>query len=302
MRFPFGLSDVTGQSINAALGVQTRRLFVKIYIDPYQDLTDEEYQIVRDGGACPRCAAAGYNRRIRGTVTGIVALYRQSKCPCKFAKFFVSVWYDLKFVPERFRSVTLDSLVPVGAPTSKLPVEMQAKVITGLQANPDSSYLLCGDAGTGKTHFSSALFHRAVREWARKAFEEEAMWERSVFRFNTKAILDQQVAWATKENGDNTKEPDLTPNRIRKLAGKGHKVCLFFDELDKFNPTKFKMDCLFELVDAIYETKGQVVAVGNATVPKLQKVWADYDSCDAIIRRIRGEEADGKQIEFKAGK
>lgn len=77
---------------------------------------------------------------------------------------------------------------------------------------------------------------------------------------------------------------------------------MFLDGIDKFNPTKYKLDTLFELINAVYEEGGQVVAVGNATVPKLQKIWGEFTDPDAIIRRIRGEEATGKQIEFRAGK
>lgn len=271
------------------------------YIDGITRLTAEEDRIIREGGKCPRCSVDGYHLRLKGAITGIV-IQRREKCLCNFLKTFLAVWNDTKLVPERFREVKLGSLKPIGAPTSNLPIETQAKVIAGLQANPDASYLLVGDAGTGKTHFSFGLFHRAVHEWAIKAFEDDAMWEQSVFRFNTKAILDQQVAWATKENGDATKEPDLTPNKVRKLASKGHKVCLFLDELDKFNATKFKMDFLFELIDAVYETQGQIVAVSNATKSKLEKIWAEYDSCDAIIRRICRTEARGKLIEFRAAK
>jgi DNA replication protein DnaC len=269
------------------------------YIDDYTLLTDEEYQIIRDGGACPRCSIQGYHRRLKGTVTGIVITER-CKCLCKCLKLFLGIWHDTKLVPQRFRSVNLDSLVPVGAPTSKLPIETQKTVIATLQKNPDRSFLLIGDAGTGKTHFSFALYHVAVLEWAWTAFENEDMWEQSVFRFNVKSLLDQHVAWATKAD-DNTKEPDLTVMKITALVNKGHKVSLFLDEIDKFNPTKYKMDCLLELVDAVYVGKGQVVAVSNAPVSKLEKIWGEFTDPDAIIRRIRGEEANGTQITFRAG-
>jgi len=271
------------------------------YIDEYTLLTDEEAQVVRDGGACPRCSQDGYNLRLIGSVTGIV-IRRRRKCTCEFLKTLMSVWNNPKLVPERFRSVNLSSLVPVGPPTSRLPIEMQAKVIAALQKNPDRSYLLVGDAGTGKTHFSYGLFRHAVFTWAQEAFADDAMWERSVFRFNAKVLLDSHVAWATKENDDDTKVPDLTVKKIKVLFNKGHKVRLFLDEIDKFNPTKFKLDTLFELVDAVYEEGGQIVAVGNASVPKLHKLWGDFTDPDAIIRRIRGEEASGSQIEFRAGK
>jgi hypothetical protein len=271
------------------------------YIDSYTRLTDEEAKVVRDGGNCLRCSGDGYRRRLRGSDTGII-ITRRSQCPCNFVKIFLGVWNDPKLVPERFRGVTLGSLVPVGPPASKLSTEMQAKVIAALQANPERSYLLVGDAQTGKTHFSFALFRHAVHEWARIAFEDDAMWERAVFRFNVKSLLDQHVAWERKENREDTPEPDLTVKKIKRLANKKHKVRLFLDEIDKFNPTKFKLDILFELIDSVYETGGQVVAVGNASVSRLEKTWGEYTDANAIIRRIRGEEAHGSQIDFRVGK
>jgi hypothetical protein len=116
----------------------------------------------------------------------------------------------------------------------------------------------------------------------------------------------EQIHWPRRPNArekdDNTKEPDLTVKIIKTLVHKKHKVCLYLDEIDKFKPTQFKLDILFELIDAVYETKGQVIAVGNATVPKLHKMWGEFTDPDAIIRRIRGEEALGKQIEFRVEK
>ena len=229
-----------------------------VYLDDITRLTAEEEQVIRDGGKCLRCSVDGYKLRLRGSITGIV-IHRREKCPCNFWKLFLGVWHDTKLVPERFRKVTMDTLV--GSTISKMPIDLQKPIILGLQANREGSYLLVGDAGTGKTHFSFALFHHAVRAWAIKAFEDDAMYERSVFRFNTKSLLDQHVAWATKENGDDTQYPDLTVKKIKTLANKEHKVRLFLDEIDKFNPTKFKLDTLFELIDAVYENAGQVVAV-----------------------------------------
>ena len=174
----------------------------------------------------------------------------------------------------------------------------QAKNIEILRADPSGNYLLSGDAGTGKTHFSMALLRHATMRWTNDIFYHKDYPRKSIFRVNAKQILDEHHQWTLKKEGDNTREPEVTQKNIKALAREGFKVSLFIDEIDKFGPTKFRIDTLLELAGAVDETKGQLVAVSNASMVKLQQLWAGFDSADAILRRFAGREASGQNLEF----
>jgi hypothetical protein len=261
-------------------------------------LTAEERSIIEAGQPCPRCSADGYQTRYRGEVTGI-RVHVVYCCACVVIKDINRRWLDTKIVPLRFRDIRLDALKPVPAPTSLLPLARQAEVIEILQRNPDGSYLLCGDAGCGKTHFSMALNYHALNRWATNIYQGQHGLQHSVFRFNTKELLDQHVDYERRERGDETKFPDLGVEKIKSLAAYGHRVVVIFDEVEKFNPTQFKMDQLFELVVAVADTKGQLIAISNARIGEIREMWAKYSgTADGILRRFCGEAEGGQMIVF----
>jgi ATPase family associated with various cellular activities (AAA) len=229
-------------------------------------------------------------------LTGLIVT-RGHLCPCAAWQQFRSVWYDTKLVPERFQDVRLETLQPVAFPTSLMSLKRQAEIIEQLKADPTGSYLFCGDAGTGKTHFSFALLRHAVLEWARVASKKDCP-VRSIFRVNAKQILDEHHAWITRKEDDHVKAPSITPLQLRNLVRDGYKVSLFIDEIDKFGPTKFRIDSLLELTDVVYEGKGQIVATSNASRDRLKELWSGFDSAEAILRRISGREANGWYVTF----
>jgi hypothetical protein len=268
-----------------------------VQIDEFKVLTEAEAEPILRGDPCPLCGTDGYWIRFRGTSTNIT-ISQGTRCSCWRHRKIASLWLDPGIVPKRFRNVRLATLKPVGYPTSLLSMSRQAEIIADLQAQPDRSYLLSGDAGTGKTHFSIALLRHGIESWAIDAERNDLLDRKSVFRANTRELLDEHHRWITRRDAEHLKPPSISASNIKTLGQAGCRVRLYLDEIDKFGPTKFRMDTLFELVDAVYSVEGQIVAVSNASLAMLQKLWSEFDSADAIFRRICGKEANGTLIPF----
>jgi DNA replication protein DnaC len=269
-----------------------------LYIDEITPLTSLEENEVEAGRPCPRCFHGAYYLRLRGKVTGIITQVRVT-CPCEVIKS-INVWFhNPSIVPQRYWGAKLATLQPVEFPTSLLPVDQQREIISILRNDPTRSFLLCGGTRRGKTHFSMALFHEALKRWAIAGYGDLQLSEISVFRTNTKRLLDEHVAWASRKPGQRIELPSITVERIGWLAKQGNRPCLYLDEIDKVNMTQFKITVLFELVDAISQVHGQIVAVSNAQYDKLRELWGKYDdTAAAILSRICFEGERGAIIDF----
>jgi DNA replication protein DnaC len=68
-------------------------------------------------------------------------------------------------------------------------------------------------------------------------------------------------------------EPEITRKKIRKAEAAGLKPRLFLEEIDKTKSTKFKLDSLFEVIDGIYENKGQLVISSNLTLSEFTETF-----------------------------
>jgi hypothetical protein len=268
------------------------------WIEKRTPLTVEERQEVEADRPCPRCFHDDYNLKKRGEVTGIITQVRV-RCPCEVIKS-INVWFhNPDIVPRRYWGAKLDDLAPVDYPASLLPVKKQREIIAILRKNPTWNYLLCGDTRCGKTHFSTALFHYALEQWAIAEFNDFQLGEISVFRMNAEACLQEHVAWANKKAGQRIELPRITVEKIRDLAKQGNRPCLFLDEIDKFAPTHFKLITLFKLVEAVAQVHGQIVFVSNARFDELRELWGKYDdTAAAILSRVCFEGENGAIIEF----
>lgn len=231
---------------------------------------------------CPLCMGSKEVAVLhKGEVTG-VEMFFTTPCVCEWLLRF---WTDWKHVPARFRAVRLSSLMPRSAAT--ITEERQAKIISFLQAHPEDSYILHGPPGTGKTHFSIALYRKGLEESVTQQFAHNDL-RRSVWRISTSALLNEHTDWERRDQKDPEcaiKAPSLTERMITDAAQNGYRPRLFLDEIDKIAKTDFKLGRLCEIVNAVYEANGQVIATANKDPEYLATKWGD-DEAGTILRRI----------------
>jgi hypothetical protein len=199
--------------------------------------------------------------------------YKNHTCTCVFYKLYVA---DIKGkVPLRYQQGSLKSLQP--SEKSMLSRAVQIDLIKELQANPDNSYAFFGPAGTSKTTYALALYKQVIFQMHRDRWMGTAKesWDKDNYcwRIAAKQLLEQHHDYATNrsrtnENGDfiaGASTPMVTRQKIDKAVAKGFRPRLFLEELDKVKSTQFRLDTLFEIVDGLYEQKGQLVINSNMT-------------------------------------
>jgi hypothetical protein len=246
-----------------------------------------EWGSIGDGStSCPTCGGGGtYLAGHRGRVTGIEIVQRVP-CVCRALKTFDRHWAEMRRVHKRFADVTLGGLRP-NEELSSLPLARQAEIIARLKESPTDSYFIFGEPNTGKTHFAVALYRHSLFKWALQ------QWERgnpqpAVWRMTTSKMLDEHVAWERRDKTDenaSVKPPTITAPKIQAAARNWYRPCLFLDEIDKIIPTDFKIQRLMQIVDAVYEAEGQVVATSNKSVDHLASKWGS-DEAGTVLRRI----------------
>ena len=239
---------------------------------------------------CPVCQGSLEKKVLmQGKATGIVTK-RSLWCDCRPLRMFWKYWSK---VPLRYRDVRLHTTQP--STLVNMPLDRQAAILKIICKNADNSMLLAGDAKTGKTHLMLGLYRRALesraRQWVTKPGTEWGLW-----RVNTSVWLEEQVRDSMAGRDEDVPIPDLTVRKITQAALKGVKPRLFLEEIDKFKPSEFKMNRLFEIVNAVYEADGQIVATSNTSPEQLANEWGNrYGS--TILRRI-GDEPDGLTLKF----
>jgi hypothetical protein len=242
-----------------------------------------------DREECPRCGGRrGYHVDKRGADTGVIVTFRQA-CVCCALRRFWSRWDK---TPQRFRNVTpLRYLEP--SEKSLLPIEKQQEIIDSLRKDPTRSYLLYGQAGTGKTHIASSLYRHHLAAWA---LIDNLNWTYcSVWRVSAPVLLEQ---WVAKSIDKTAPKPEVSESMIRNVAKDGQRPVLFLDEIDKVNGSDYKMEKLRAIVDAVYEAQGQIVATSNADPAAIAARWGG-EWGDVILRRIAAP-PEGLAIEFGA--
>lgn len=243
---------------------------------------------------CPLCKGNLEVIRLhRGMVTGL-EVRRTLRCICPKYIAFARAWKD---VPSRFRSVTLSELEATNR--QGISLERQAEIIALMQAHPADSYFLFGEAGTGKTHFATALYHDAVWRAVEAQYRRGDVYT-SVWRVTASVLLNQHVEWERGNKDDETSlvsRPTITEQLIQSAARNGYRPCLFIDEIDKFVPSEFKLSRLGEIIDAVYAAEGQIVATSNKSIDTLMAKWGT-DEALTILRRI-GAGPNAQEIEFK---
>ena len=165
--------------------------------------------------------------------------------------------------------------------------------MTTARKHPHSCYLLTGKAGTGKTTLMTAMYERALKEWANKTFRDDIGVE-SVWKVNANALAKQQREWEMRDHGRDaetgppTPLPTVTRGLVESAVKAGLTPYLFIDELDKFKlDSKFQLDEFSSIIDAIQANNGQVVATTNLTDMGLINAMGEQHG-PAIVRRLTG--------------
>lgn len=192
----------------------------------------------------------------------------------------------------------LASLVP-DTKNSWLPEARQAEIITTLKANPDDSYLMLGDPGCGKTHFMTALYRHALFNWAKQQAQSPWTCRPSVWRISVAKLLEEHHTWIMRMDEDDVPERTVTVGKIQAAAKDGFRPRLFLDEIDKNVREGFKMETLFEILNVIYEARGQVVATGNKSIEEIAAKWGSDETLPALRRIGIGEGAHTLNFEMK---
>jgi hypothetical protein len=247
---------------------------------------EEKAKIAKELKDCPACSGGATTKVYTGEDTGI-EIAVSYRCPCHSFIRLTSEWK--KSVPERFRQCRLSTLEP--SPLSKLSMPGQQKVIDILKANPSDSYLLCGDAGVGKTHMSFALHWHALLGWVDRV-HAHGVYYPAVLRASVPELLLQSHAYAMRGDDTRIPAPDITIGKIKSIKAEGTRPTIILDELDKVgNVTQAKLSFLFGIVDACYQANGQLIATSNIDGDTLRRLWSkDQDEssaqlADAIVRR-----------------
>ena len=245
---------------------------------------------------CPYCEW-GYVEVIhRGQTTGVVVTFMK-KCPCAVYRHFWRVWGDSDRVPKRFRLAGAKGPV---TPSShvQLSIARQEQILKTVYADTSRSYFLSGAPETGKTYILTAIYRKALERATARMFELDNP-QPSVWRINASVLLDQHVAWETRHSKPEGSVPCpyLLTSMIHSAVRYGFRPCLFLDEIDKIVKSEFKLKRLIQLVDAVYEAEGQIVATSNKSVSQLMAEWGG-DEAGTMLRRI-GKGTGAKTIYFK---
>jgi DNA replication protein DnaC len=204
----------------------------------------------------------------------------ESSCKCKKLKYFYER-FDSS-VGEKYRDISLLSLQP--SDKSVLSLARQGKLLEKLRSNPEGSYAFFGPSGTSKTTFLIALFRRALAADTEVIFKNPgADIPATVFRVNIKRLMDNFVSEAI--NAEGRLPLEISAEKIRKLAAKGYKTHLFLEEFDKVRYSEFKANCIFELLDTLYENDGQLVLTSNFSKDKFSNLFGEVIG-PTILRRI----------------
>lgn len=174
-------------------------------------------------------------------------------------------------MPEEYRSVCIADLEPRTDFHPK-----QAEYVTLIKSKPLNKFVICGNFGTGKTHFFWALYRAAI-DANRKCY---AGTLRSL-------ITEYQTAIEKSQN----QEAYILPVTADDFRQNHTPMSLFLDDIDKARPTEYVAEQLFDIVDAAYSFGHQTVVTTNLSIDGLVTHFGRADKDfgrfgGAIVRRL----------------
>jgi hypothetical protein len=274
--------------------VQSERSWVPDALPRFDPFLQEEVGSKRV--ECPHCYGTfDIDHTHRGQTTGLV-ITLSKRCPCTVYRDFWSAWGDPVRVPSRFRAAGATGRIEPSANLS-LSLNRQAAIIKTVYEDTQRSYFLAGPPNTGKTHILTALYRCALQRASARVYDL-GIPQPSVWRISASVLLDEHVAWEVRHSKPegSVRCPCLTVSMVHSAVRHGFRPCLFLDEMDKITPSEFKLNRLMQIVDAVYEADGQVVATSNKTVAALIAKWGE-DEAGTVLRRI-GSGNMAKAIHF----
>lgn len=147
----------------------------------------------------------------------------------------------MRQIPQRFRQCSLANYVPTD--------DLQVQALGMVQENLGNSLLFWGNYERGKTHLAVAQYRAMV------AAGESVAW-----RSMSELITEIQRAAVHDELS-------VVLDRVR-YADSFH---LFIDDIDKFKPTEFKAEALFDLFDTLYRRELRVTVTTNWNLSQLME-------------------------------
>jgi DNA replication protein DnaC len=168
-------------------------------------------------------------------------------------------------VPTRYQGCIFSQLEP--SPKSVVPLERQKEILDYLKTHPEQGVAFFGPPGTGKTTLMTAMYAQTL--WRQVGL---GVLPNNIYYMTTKEMLDQFTEYSMKGfDLENPAEPPrLSADRIKRLAKQDIKMHLFLEEVDKIKPTDARIANLFEVVNALYNEKGQLVINSNLTVVEFE--------------------------------
>lgn len=187
-----------------------------------------------------------------------------------------------RYVPPLYRDFRLKLLQPSNK--SRVPLKRQQEILDMIRANPGGSYAFFGPPGTSKTTICTALFIHMLELFLEspQAARSQAIKYFPIIRISAKALLDQFTDYAMHKHDildpDSGELPVSMPviSRERVVHWTNTEIVrphLFLEEIDKIKETESRRTNLFEVVDAIYEHKGQLVVNTNMTPAEFGQVF-----------------------------
>jgi DNA replication protein DnaC len=191
----------------------------------------------------------------------IVTVRGAKQCDCLQAKLRVRL---LDRIPAEYRGFDLATIRP---DTNRH--EGQASLVPALQSAADTSILLCGRVGCGKSLFGWLLYKRAVED-GRPAIAAP--------------LAELMSEYRRYECGDDKLPSVLSAD----LRSDKRRWLIFLDEFDKARATEFATEQLFLLMDAIYAGHHQLVVTSNLSKDDLRAHWskASEQYGVSIMRRL----------------
>jgi DNA replication protein DnaC len=177
--------------------------------------------------------------------------------------------YLKHLLPERYMRSNLWTLKP--SPESNLSLTNQQFIIDLMKKEPTFSYFFFGQPGTSKTTFTTALIRAALeRNWS-KLVGGSGVKPYWIHYINWSRYIQSLMDW--QNHPDTADEPALTPERILKWKRQGHTPVIAIEEIDKSRLTEYKANQLFELVDALDATEGQLIMTTNFRFVEEFQAW-----------------------------
>lgn len=188
------------------------------------------------------------------------------RCVCSIPKLIAN---RLAKIPPRYQGATLETLEAKGNHPK------QAHVIELMKANPNASFIFCGDFNSGKTHFLWALYSEVAKNLNRRLVACSMLQLINEYRdaFRQRGEFEEMPIVAVRPN-------DLMQSAIP--------YSLFFDDIDKPKMSDYVAEQIHALFDAAYIYNHQIVVTTNLMPDALTSYFerADERYGGAIVRRI----------------